>query len=105
MPEQDTKEPDPGVTAGAARGENHRFSLRIVVTAAEHGGVPNIEKLLGIRDRTKKTQEVSRMLYASGLPSSSYSSCTRQHQPTVQPLPTYGEGKPAQAALRCKACG
>lgn len=39
------------------RCENHRLSRQIVDTVAACGGVLHVEKLLGIRDRTKKTRE------------------------------------------------
>ena len=44
--------------------ENHRVSRHIVDTVAVHGGVLHIEKLLGIRDRTKKTRKVNHMPHA-----------------------------------------
>ena len=47
-----------------ARCENHRASRHVVGTVAAAGGVLRIEKLPGIRDRTKKTRKVNRMLHA-----------------------------------------
>ena len=47
-----------------ARCENHRVSRAIVDAVAARGGVLHVEKLLGIRDRTKKTRKVNRMLHA-----------------------------------------
>ena len=46
------------------RCENHRVSRQIVDIVAARGGVLHIEKLLGIRDRTKKTRKVNCMLHA-----------------------------------------
>ena len=43
---------------------DHQVSRRIVDIVAAHGGVLPIEKLLGIRDRTKVTRMVHRMLHA-----------------------------------------
>ena len=46
------------------RCENHRVSRQIVDTVAAQGGILHVEKLLGIRDRTKKTRKVNRLLHA-----------------------------------------
>ena len=43
---------------------NHRVSRQTVDTVAAQGGVLHVEKLPGIRDRTKKTRKVNRMLHA-----------------------------------------
>lgn len=44
--------------------ENHRVSREIVDIVAAAGGVLHVEKLLGIRDRTKCTRKVNRMLHS-----------------------------------------
>ena len=47
-----------------ATNENHRVSREIVNIVAAAGGVLHVEKLLGIRDRTKCTRKVNRMLHS-----------------------------------------
>ncbi len=46
------------------RNQNHRVSREIVDIVASQGGVLHVEKLLGIRDRTKKTRKVNRMMHS-----------------------------------------
>ena len=53
-----------GRESGWTRCENHRVSRQIIDTVAAHDGVLHIEKLLGIRDRTKMTRKVNRMVHA-----------------------------------------
>ena len=93
------------------RCENHRVSRQIVDTVAAHGGVLHVEKLLGIRDRTKKTRKVNRMLHAWPFAQllgficykaalARYTGCRRgppAHQPAVQPLSAYGTRQPPPA--------
>lgn len=102
------------------RCENHRVSREIVTTVAARGGVLHVEKLLGIRDRTKKTRKVNRMLHAwpfaqllafirykaalAGIvvieedPRHTSQQCSRCRH-------TERGNRPKQAAFRCKACG
>ena len=102
------------------RCENHRVSRQIVDTVAAHGGVLHVEKLLGIRYRTKKARKVGRMLHAwpfaqllgficykaalSGIqiveedPRHTSQRCSRCRH-------TERGNRPRQAAFRCKACG
>ena len=53
-----------GHESGWVRRKNHRVSRQIVDTIAAHGDGLYLEKLLGIRDRTKMTRKVNRMLHA-----------------------------------------
>lgn len=43
---------------------NHQVSREIIDIVAAHGGVLHVEKLLGIRDRTKLTKKVNRMVHS-----------------------------------------
>ena len=102
------------------RCENHRVSRQIVDTVAAQGGVLHVEKLLGIRDRAKKTRKVNRMLHAwafaqllgfihykaarAGVqvaeedPRHTSQQCSRCRH-------TERGNRPRQSAFRCKACG
>jgi IS605 OrfB family transposase len=46
------------------RNENHRVSREIIDRVAVQGGVLHVEKLLGIRDRTKLTRKVNRLVHS-----------------------------------------
>lgn len=43
---------------------NHKISREIVNIVAAQGGILHVEKLLGIRDRTKMTRKVNRMVHS-----------------------------------------
>ena len=102
------------------RCENHRVSRRIVDTVAAHGGVLHVEKLLGIRDRTKKTRKVNRMIHAwpfaellsfvhykaalAGV-HVSYEDPRHTSQRCSKCGHTEAANRPRQADFRCKACG
>ena len=102
------------------RCENHRVSRRVVDTVAAEGGVLHVEKLLGIRDRTKKTRKVNRMLhawpFAQLLAFIRYKAALAGVQ-VVEEDPRHTSqrcsrcghtergNRPRQARFRCKACG
>jgi IS605 OrfB family transposase len=46
------------------RNENHRVSREIIDRVAAQGGVLHVEKLLGIRDRTKLARKVNRIVHS-----------------------------------------
>ena len=102
------------------RCENYRVSRQIVDTVAACGGVLHVERLLGIRDRTKKTRKVNRKLHAwpfaqllgficykaalAGIqvveedPRHTSQQCSRCRH-------TERGNRPRQAHFKCKACG
>jgi IS605 OrfB family transposase len=103
-----------------ATNENHRVSREVVDLMAAAGGVLHVEKLLGIRDRTKGTKKVNRMLHswpfaqlltfigykaqAAGVPV-----IEEDPRHTSQRCSRCGHtergNRPKQADFRCKACG
>ena len=102
------------------RCENHRVSRRIVDTVAAQGGVLHVEKLLGIRDSTKKTRKVNRMLHAwpfAQLLGFIHYKAARAGVRVIEEDPRHTSqqcsgcghtergNRPRQAAFRCKACG
>ena len=102
------------------RCENHRVSRQIVDTVAAHGGVLHVEKLLGIRDRTKKTRKVNRMLHAWPFAQLLGFICYKAALAGIQIVEedprhtsqqcsrcghTERGNRPRQAAFRCTACG
>lgn len=101
------------------RNENHRVSREIVNIVAAHGGVLHVEKLLGIRDRTKMTRKVNRMMhswpFAQLLDFITYKAALAgiqviEEDPrhTSQRCSRCGHtergNRPKQALFRCKAC-
>ena len=102
------------------RCENHRVSREIVDTVAACGGVLHIEKLLGIRDRTKMTRKVNRMVHAWPFAQLfafiRYKAALAGVQ-VIEEDPRYTSqrcskcshtergNRPRQASFRCKACG
>ena len=102
------------------RCENHRVSKQIVDTVAACGGVLHVEKLLGIRDRTKKTRKVNRMLHAWPFAQLLGFICYKAAQAGIQVVEedprhtsqqcsrcrhTERGNRPRQACFKCKACG
>jgi IS605 OrfB family transposase len=102
------------------RSENHRVSRAIVDLVAAHGGVLHVEKLLGIRDRTKLTRKVNRMVhswpFAQLLDFLRYKAALAgvkviEEDPrhTSQQCSRCGHvergNRPKQARFCCKACG
>lgn len=99
--------------------QNHQVSWQIVDTVAAAGGTLHVEKLLGIRDRTKGTTKVRRMLHswpfaqlltfieykaqAAGVPV-----IEEDPRHTSQRCSRCGHtergNRPKQALFRCKAC-
>ncbi len=101
------------------RNENHRVSREIVDSVASHSGVLHVEKLLGIRDRTKMTRKVNRMIhswpFAQLLDFIAYKAALAgvqviEEDPrhTSQRCSRCGHtergNRPTQALFRCKAC-
>ena len=90
------------------RCENHRVSRQIVDSVAARGGILHVEKLLGIRDKTRKTRKVGRMLYAWPFPSFSASPATRRHWPLYSSSKRTRGIRPSSAAdagMRSEATG
>jgi IS605 OrfB family transposase len=99
---------------------NHQVSREIVDLVAAHGGVLHVEKLLGIRDRTKLTRKVNRMVhswpFAQLLGFIGYKAAlagvrviAEDPRHTSQQCSRCGytdrKNRPRQALFRCHACG
>lgn len=99
---------------------NHQVSREIIDMVAAHGGVLHVEKLLGIRDRTKLTRKVNRMVhswpFAQLLSFLTYKAALAGVQ-VIEEDPrhtsqrcsrcghTARKNRQTQAAFRCVACG
>ncbi len=81
--------------------ENHRVSREIVDIVASHSGVLHVEKLLGIRDRTKMTRKVNRMVHSWPFAQLLDFICYKAQLAGVQVI----EEDPRHTSQRCSRCG
>ena len=84
-----------------ATDHNHKVSREIVNIVAGAGGVLHVEKLLGIRDRTKGTRKVNRMLHSWAFSQLLNMICYKAALMGVR----VAKEDPRHTSQRCSRCG